>query len=72
MRVTASGHPYGMLPTWLSSFAYVQTIPNVYNATTPAVTFWGGTPELERLPATHPELGWLTSEVVAAGIAPIA
>ena len=26
--------------------------------------------ELERLPATHPEQGWLTSEVVAAGIAP--
>ena len=47
--------------------AYVPTIPN---ATMPAVTFWGGTPELERLPATHPELGWLTSEVVAAGIAP--
>ena len=51
----------------LWSFAYVPTIPN---AIMPAVTFWGGTPELERLPATHPEQGWLTSEFVAAGIAP--
>ena len=36
----------------------------------PAVTFWGSAPELERLPPMHSELGWLTPEVVAAGIAP--
>ena len=45
-------------------------MPTIPNAIMPAVTFWGGTPELERLPATHPEQGWLTSEFVAAGIAP--
>ena len=39
-------------------------------SSSPAVTFWGSAPELEPLPPMHPELGWLTPELVAAGIVP--
>ena len=39
-------------------------------SSSPAVIFWGSAPELEPLPPTHPELGWLTPELAAAGIVP--
>ena len=36
---------------------YLAMLPTIPKPIMPAVTFCGGTLELERLPATHPELG---------------
>ena len=46
------------------------TLRHRAEGSSPAVTFWDGVPEFEHLPPSHPELGWLTPELVAVGIAP--